>query len=461
LRRLLTLLALAALAGCAGGDDAQETTLAAAKVDRFRSVPALRPPAVTVERRARATASGSIFVTPKKGAGQDGPMIVDDRGGLIWFRPLAGGRFASDLRVQRYRGRPVLTWWEGKGAGGGGNGEYVVLGADYRELARVRSVGDFGDLHEFELTDRGTALFFEYRTVGGLVDNVIQEVDVATGELRFEWSAIEHIPRRHSYKPRTPGRPWDFAHLNSIDVDRDGDLLVSARNTHAVYKIDRSTGAIEWTLGGKASSFRIGSRARFAWAHDARRQRNGDITIFDNAAAPKTREQSRGLVLRVTGRRVRLIRAYTHPKRLLTHNQAGLQRLPNGNVFIGWGATGHFSEHGRDGRLRFDARFTDSENDSYRAYRFPWRGRPAKPPVVAVARSGARTTVYASWNGATGVARWRVLAGPSAERLAPVGTGARRGFETALGVETDQPLLAVAALDSRGRVLGTSRPIAP
>ena len=430
-------------------------------MERFRSVPTLRPPDVTVERRARATARGNIFLTPKQGAGQDGPMIVDERGDLIWFRPLADGLFASDLRVQRFRGRPVLTWWEGKGAGGGGNGEYVVLGANYQELARVRSVGDFGDLHEFELTDRGTALFFEYRTVGDLVDNVIQEVDVATGELLFEWSAIEHIPREHSYKRRAPGRLWDFAHLNSIDVDRDGDLLVSARNTHAIYKIDRTTGAIEWTLGGKASSFRMGRGTRFAWAHDARRQRDGDITIFDNAAAPKTREQSRGLVLRVTGRRVRLIRAYTHPDKLLTHNQAGLQRLPNGNVFIGWGATGHFSEHGRGGRLRFDARFTDPENDSYRAYRFPWSGRPATPPAVTATRSGIRTTVYASWNGATAVARWRVLAGPSADRLSAVGGGARRGFETALTVAADEPFVAVAALDARGRVLARSAPVRP
>jgi hypothetical protein len=451
-RRLIPLLLLA-LAGCdGGGDDADADTAVRAPAAHFRSAPELRPPAVTVLRRARGTARGSIFVTPKKGSGQDGPMILSGEGDLIWFRPLADGLFASDLRVQRYRGRPVLTWWEGRSAGGGGNGEYVIADSAYREVARVRSVGDAGDLHEFELTSRGTALFFVYRTTGGLIDNVIQEVDVATGRLLFEWSALAHIPLQHSYKQRTRGRPWDYAHLNSIDVDSDGDLLVSSRNTHAIYKIDRRSGRILWTLGGKASDFRMGPGTRFAWAHDARRQRDGTITIFDNAAAPKVRDESRGLVLRVEGRRVRLVRAYRHPAGLLTHNQAGLQRLPNGNVFIGWGATGRFTEQSRDGRVRFDARFRDADNDTYRAYRFPWTGRPAAPPTVAVAGE----TVYTSWNGATGVARWRVLAGPAADELRRVGAGARRGFETALPVRTSEPFVAVQAVDARGRVLGTS-----
>jgi hypothetical protein len=451
LRRLLLLLALA-LTGCADAGTNTDTTAVRAQADRFRSAPELRPPAVTVVKRGRGTAPGSIFVTPKKGAGQDGPMVLSGNGELLWFRPLAAKRFASDLRVQRYRGQPVLTWWEGVSAGGGGNGEYVIADSSYREVARVRSVGDAGDLHEFELTDRGTALFFVYRTRRGIIENLIQEVDVETGRLLFEWNAADHLPTRLSYKERVRGKSWDYLHLNSIDVDTDGDLLVSARNTHAVYKIDRRSGRILWTLGGKASDFRMGPGTRFAWAHDARRQRDGTITIFDNAAAPKVRAYSRGLVLRVRGRRVRLVRAYRHPRRLLTQNQAGLQRLPNGNVFIGWGATGRFSEHGRNGRLRFDARFSDPDNDTYRAYRFPWTGRPATPPAVAV--SGGK--VYASWNGATGVARWRVLAGSAEDRLSPVGVAPRRGFETVIGVSAREPFVAVEALDSRGRVLGTS-----
>jgi outer membrane protein assembly factor BamB len=396
-----------------------------------------------------------VFVTPNKGPGAQGPMMIDDRGELVWFRPVPRNEFATDFRVQEYRGEPVLTWWEGRSAGGGGNGEFVIADASYREIARVRSSGDFGDMHEFELTPEGTAVFFVYRTVGGVVENLIQEVDVATGRLLFEWSSFEHVPRRHSYKERSRGKAWDYIHLNSIDFFDDGDLLVSARNTHAVYRIDRRTGRIVWTLGGRASDFRMGRGTRFAWAHDATVQDGGSIAIFDNAAAPKVRDESRGLLLALRGRRVTLRRAYTHPRRLLTHIAAGMQPLANGNVFIGWGATAHFSEHARGGRLLWDARFADTDNDTYRAYRFPWTGRPAAPPAVAADGS----TVYASWNGATEVRSWRVLAGPSADALQPAGTARRKGFETAIAVSTREPFVAVQALDASGAPLATSRAI--
>jgi Arylsulfotransferase (ASST) len=236
----------------------------------------------------------------------------------------------------------------------------------------------------------------------------------------------------------------------------DGHLLVSARNTYAIYKIHRRTGRILWTLGGKRSDFRMGPGTQFAWAHDARRQADGTITIFDNAAAPRVRDESRGLVLELRGRRVRLQRAYTHPRDLSTHISAGVQRLPNGNAFIGWGATGFFSEHTRRGRMVFNASFTDLDNDTYRAYRFPWTGRPAGRPKAAVTRRGGRVTVHASWNGATEVRRWRVLAGSSADALEPAGTAPRRGFETAITIRTNEPAIAVEALGAGDEVLGRS-----
>jgi outer membrane protein assembly factor BamB len=455
--RHLVIVCLLAVAGCDGSDDRAVDSSRSAPSDavqRFRSAPALKPPAVTVRRRAAGMAPGHVFLAPRKGAGQQGPMIIDDRGELVWFRPVPGAESASDFRVQSFRGAPVLTYWQGRFAGGGGNGEYVILDSAYREVARVRSVGDHGDLHEFELTPEGTALFFVYRTERGIVDCVIQEVDVATGRLLFQWSARDHVPLRDSYKERVPGEAWDYIHLNSIDVEEDGNLLVSARNTHAIYEIDRRTGRILWTLGGKASDFRMARGAQFAWAHDANRQPDGTITIFDNGAAPQVHEQSRGLVLAVKGRRVTVRRAYTHRPELLTHISAGMQRLPNGNVFIGWGATAYFSEQAPSGRLLFDARFTDTENDTYRAYRFPWTGRPAGAPKLAAA--GA--TVYASWNGATEVRSWRVLAGPTPNALAPAGTAARRGFETAITVG-GEPFVAVEAIGAGGEVLGRSRAI--
>ena len=146
MRARLTVLAVllaVAVAGCGGsGDDpapaGAKGAAARGEVQRFRSAPALKPPAVTVRRRSARTAPGYVFVTPNKGRGRHGPMIIDNRGDLVWFRRAPRDGFATDLKVQRYRGRPVLTWWQGRSAGGGGNGEYVIADTSYREIARGR-----------------------------------------------------------------------------------------------------------------------------------------------------------------------------------------------------------------------------------------------------------------------------------------------------------------------------------
>jgi Arylsulfotransferase (ASST) len=443
---------------------------------RFASRPDLRPPGVTVRRRSGDAAPGKLLVTPKKGAGQDGPMILDERGELVWFRPLEGRLAASDLRVQRYDGEPVLTWWEGTFKGGEGRGEYVIVDDAYRQVARVRAGNGLdGDLHEFLLTPRGTALVTIYKhvrrsleSVGGprkgrVLDSIVQEIDVETGKVIFEWRSLGAVGLDESYKelPEKASETWDYFHVNSIDVDDDGNLLVSARNTHAVYKLGRRSGRIIWRLGGKRSDFRMGRGTRFAWAHDARRQRDGSLTVFDNGSSPKVHDESRGIVLDVDddARRVTLRRAYTHPRGLSAPNQGNMQVLPEAHVVVGWGAAAHSSEFSRDGKLLFDMRFTDRENDSYRAYRAGWTGRPSQAPALAVRRrEGGRATVYASWNGATEVARWEVLAGPSRERLKAVGSAPRKGFETAIRVDKRERYVAVRARDRDGEVLATSKP---
>jgi hypothetical protein len=446
-------------------------------VQRFRSRPDLRPPAVRVSRRSRRTAPGHVFVAPLSGPGQDGPMVVDDRGELVWFRPMSG-KTAMDFRVQMYRERPVLTWWEGRFERGWGRGDYVVADTSYRPVARVEAANGYrGDHHDFTITPRGTALFTIYDAVrrnlssvgrhrrGTVMDGVLQEADIETGRLLFEWHSLDHVAIAESYKslPRRSSDPWDYFHINSADVDADGNLLISARNTHAVYKIDRDTGAIMWRLGGKRSDFKMGRKTRFAWQHDARRQPDGTISIFDNAASPKVRKRSRGIVLALDERRTqaRLKHDYEHPRDLLANNKASMQVMPNGNAFLGWGSEPYFSEFSKRGRLLFDGRFPGSVV-SYRAYRFPWTGHPTEAPAaVAGARRKGGLTVYASWNGATDVITWQVLTGPRPDALWPARSVARDGFETAIRVQTTQPFVSVQAKDRYGQVMATSRTLRP
>jgi hypothetical protein len=128
-------------------------------------------------------------------------------------------------------------------------------------------------------------------------------------------------------------------------------------------------------------------------------------------------------------------------------------------VFVGWGSAPYLTEHDGEGNLLFDAGFPP-EVESYRAFRFPWTGRPqAAPDLAGESESGDRVTLYASWNGATEVASWQVLAGPEEGKLEPVGEAARMGFETAIAVDTKAPYVAVRAKDRSGRALGAPRVI--
>jgi outer membrane protein assembly factor BamB len=443
----------------------------------FRSRPDLSPPAVDVTMQARNTADGYIFITPGQGgAGQGGSMILNDRGQVVWFHPQQGthGR-AMNLKVQAYRGRPVLTWGEIPS-------DYVIFDDSYREIKRLRAGNDRdGDHHEFLITPQDTALITIYNpvpwdlsSVGGLKDSVawqgiVQELDIETGEVLFEWRSLEHVGLDETYV--TPSedhyRGIDYFHINSVDVDHDDNLLVSARETSTVYKIDRKSGEVIWRLGGKKSDFEMRPGTQFAYQHDARRQSDGTISIFDNGTTvfhngiPKAVEESRGIVLELDEEEMTatLVREYTHPDKLFADAAGNMQVLPNGNVFIGWGRALVFSEFSKDGELLFDARLPP-ENNSYRAFRFSWNADPSDQlAAIAERASEEEVRVYASWNGATQIATWEVLAAPSPNQLESLGSVPREGFETSMSVRTAEPYVVVWAKHRSGRMLGSTKPV--
>ena len=293
-------------------------------------------------------------------------------------------------------------------------------------------------------------------------------MDIQTGEVLFEWQSIDHVGLEETYvTPSEDHYPGiDYFHLNSIDVEPDNNLLISARETSAVYKIDRKTGEVIWRLGGKKSDFEMGPGTRFAFQHDARRLPDGTISIFDNGSLvfengiPKAVEESRAIVLELDEKRMRasLVREYTHPEKQYADAAGNMQVLPNGNVFVGWGRGLAISEFSADGELLFDFRVAP-EHKSYRAFRFPWRGSPLdQPAAVAERTSENELEVYASWNGATEVTAWEVLAGPDPSQLESLGSIPRDGFETAMLVQTSEPFIVVQAKHRSGRILGATTP---
>jgi hypothetical protein len=445
----------------------------------LHSRPDLHPVAIKVLHNSTSAAEGDIFLGPQVGPLQDGPMIVDPAGGLVWFDPVPAGAEANDFSAQTYRGRPVLTWWQGylDLRSGVGTGHGVILNSSYHQLADVRAAdGLTADLHEFDLTASGTALITAYFPVfwnatsvhGGsaharVMDAVIQEIDVETGLLLFQWDSLDHVPLNDSYVgPPSPSQAYDYFHVNSVHADPDGSLIVSSRNTWTAYKISRQTGGVIWRLGGKHSSFQMGPGTSFAFQHDVRVDSPGDtrVTVFDDGSGPPSvHRQSRALELRLdaTHHTASLAAEFTHTPGLLSSFEGDVDPLADGNDFVGWGQQPYVSEFSATGTMLFDARFAD-DNTSYRAFREPWSGTPRTPPAVAMSVMGRTSTVYASWNGATTVSAWRVLTGPRAKALRNAGTFPRTGFETAMHV-VRRSFAAVQALDARGRVLGTSRTV--
>lgn len=450
-------------------------------VRSFHSQPDLHPPTLTVGPSLAGPAGRYVFLAPWRGDGQAGLMILDRRGRLVWFHPLPEDHMAMNLQVQRYHGQRVLTWWQGVLAEGGyGKGEYVVANSSYHPIARFRPGGLPGDMHEFQITPRGTALVTVYQKIpydlspvggpkhGTLLDSMVEEVDIATGKVLFQWRASDHIPLTASHQvisddpddliASAPDEPYDFAHLNSVDIDLDGNLLISARHTDTIYKVDRDTGDIIWRLGGKNSDFTLPPDARFGSQHDVRRHRDGTITMFDNSDPPQVRDQSRVLRLRLhlNTMRATVVEQREHPGGVLTRSQGNAQLLPNGGYFVAWGSDPHISRFGPDGHLLFDGYFPDHTNN-YRAFLEPWEGHPRSRPALDVeAQDDASVTVYASWNGATRVDSWQVLAGTDKQHLHPVRSTPWTGFETPIAVSTHAQYVAVRAVSRSGQPLACS-----
>ncbi|HZV26238.1 MAG TPA: arylsulfotransferase family protein, partial [Acidothermaceae bacterium] len=443
-------------------------------VMRFHSRHDLEPPTVTVTTPALDPTLGDIFVSPDSGPGQAGPMIVTPEGTLVWFDPMPSGATAFDLNLQTYHGTPTLTWWQGHVVEGHGQGVDMIESVHYTPIATVRAGnGLYADLHDFQITSQGTAWITAFAPEHwnlsaytgppkGLIDDgVVQEIDIKTGLVMFQWDALGHvaIADTHVHIPGSQTTVLDYFHVNSIDPLPDGDLLISSRNTWATYLVSETTGAVIWQLGGKHSSFTLGAGVSFAWQHDAQLLPDGTISVFNNDASPPEAKQSSVLdiALDPTARTATLVRQITYPGQgILSDSQGDVQLLPNGDDFVGWGQAGEVSEFTPTGPLTFDMHLATPAS-TYRAFRYPWDAQPATRPALAAGTRGSGVTeLYASWNGATDVASWRVLAGSSPTTLATIGTYPSTGFETAILAPTTAPYIRVQALSAAAAVLRSS-----
>lgn len=445
----------------------------------FLSRPDLEPPKVDFTTRVPGNEDGDIFLSPYSGPGQYGPMIINHAGQLIWFKPLPDHSRAADFRVQSYEGQPVLTWWQDPLVIDGQRTAGIVIdNSAYQQIATVAAGNGYqADLHEFQITPQGTAYLTIYNAIqcnlssvggpkdGAIADTIMQQIDVNTGLVMYEWHSVDHVALADSYssaKPTSLQTPFDFFHINSVEPTREGQLLIDSRDTWALYDVSAVTGQVVWTLGGKHSSFHMGPGTKTAFQHDARLQSNGEITFFDNGASPKIHPQSRAIEERLDMQNmtVTLTRRYEHDPPLVAGSQGNMQALANGNWMVGWGQEPYFTEYSPSGAVLLDAHLP-AGYENYRTFRFPWRGMPTVPPTL-VLRSPTHggQIAYASWNGSTQTASYRALEGATPTDLTASARSVKAtGFQTQLTIGRSAKYVAVQALDAQGQVLATSKTV--
>jgi hypothetical protein len=379
---------ISALAAGAGGPAAQ-------------AAPSAPPPLTILSSQPGFGQGEDLFITPTGDTSTyaQGPEILNTQGQPIWFHAVPQGLDATDFRVQSYLGQPVLTWWQGTESNGVGNGVDYIYNDHYQQIATVQAGNGLqADAHEFYITPWNTAYITAYQpatanlsSIGGpsdqaVVNGVVQEIDITTGQVLWQWDSADHVPYSASEQPlpSSPSTPWDWFHINAIHLNTNGDLLIDARNTWAAYDVNPLSGNVNWTLGGKDSSFTLQAAPGqtldaagdiFAWQHDPEPVGNDDYTFFDDEATLGAPElpYSRAVTIHLDQwtKVATLISSDNQPEGLSATSQGNAQTTDFGDLLVGWGSLPYISAFGPSGQLAFNAQFPSGVN-TYRAYLEPW-----------------------------------------------------------------------------------------
>ena len=476
------------------GESTDDVSAAAVDGPRFRSRPDLRPPVVEVvkdEQLPRASGlllAGTVFPTPRSDVGV---LLYDDTGQPVYFKPTAPYVHPAPMRID-YRGTDALAWFEGTSPGYGMfTGKWAVMDEAYQRIGTISAGNGYSlDNHDLVVSPDGSrALLVIYSPLrmdlsryGGsptatVVEGVVQEIDLATGAVTFEWHSLGSgdFPVTDTYMNLAdPSGVVDYFHINSAAYDTDGDVLVSARHVSVGAEIDVPTGRTQWRLGGRRSTFAFPDpEDRPLFPHDARRRADGTISLYDNGVG---RGYGRSATWRLdeVARTAVIDKEWRHAPDLFGPIVGSSRATDAGTELVSFGNAGVATEYGAQNRVAFQASMvveqgrectrgaigtSDACPATYRTTReAAWDGRPAEPPALALDRAGDDVTAFASWNGATGVATWALLAGSDPSALREVAVVDRTGFETTIPatVTAEDSVFVVEARDATGAALGRS-----
>lgn len=414
----------------------------AAATRRYATAPADFP-VITVTVPASNTAEGHVFLATFGGAKPPYLLILDPKGEPVYYEQMPAGKSVGDFKRQPSGN---LTYWIGVGALGGGAGEFRELDATY-QLTRtwLAQNGVDADNHDLQILPNGNALMVTYErktrdlsAIGGLTntlfaDCLVQEISPA-GSLVWEWRQSDHIPITDTYEIIT-GTTADPFHMNAVELDTDGNVLISSRHLSEITKINRATGDVMWRLGGKGNVFTFTNDSGFSYQHDIRRLPNGHITIWDNGNQ-RMPPYSRAVEYEIneTSKVITRVWEYRETPDVYNFFMGNIQRLANGNSFLGWGGPRNLiNEVGPDGSKRFEVTVDAAAGFIYRAFRFPWSATPTTTPTLVLtdAIAGA-PALHFSWNGATDITSYRIEGWNKAETLTHTAIVTKTGFENSV-----------------------------
>jgi len=380
-----------------------------------------------------------IFLDNRGGGGKNYNVIFDNTGSPVWYMKMPDER--RDMKVQH---NGVLTMLARTGGY-----RYVGLNTNYVQIADYWAANGYStDEHELQVLADGTYLLIGGRSqtidmsrylsggnpAASVTEQAIQMFTPA-GDLIMQWRSLDHLDILDQQDfIDIKGSGFDFPHFNAIDIDTDGNILISSRSISEVTKVNRDTGEIIWRLGGKHSDFTFpndplnGPRNQ----HAARLVTTNRYSMFDNGNMHSP-PVSRGVEyeLNLSNKTATVVWQYppTPTTSLYSYYMGNVQRLPNGNTLINWviGSLPKLTEVRPDGSKAFEMNWVDGY-EAYRVWRCPWQGAALKPYLILEAYPDNVTLIFNQF-GDTNVVTYRLYGGTSPQPtnlLATTGTTMKR-----------------------------------
>ena len=276
----------------------------------------------------------------------------------------------------------------------------TTLDNNFEKIQSYKSIDYVTDHHEFRLLPNGNALLIAEDTqpidMNKLIDdgnpkanvigNHIQEVDTS-GNAVFEWQCWDHYSILDAIHQNLRASSINAVHMNAIDVDFDGNILVSSRHLDEITKINHSTGLIIWRLGGKNNQFTfLNDTLGFNYQHDIRAVpgKPNHYTLLDNGNYHSPRfSRAVEYKLDTQAMTAEKVWEYRPSPDVYTQWMGNVQRLENGNTIVGWAASNlpKVTEISPDGTILYQGDFS-ANLTSYRVHRFQCDAKAIRPYLI-------------------------------------------------------------------------------